>query len=123
MTALFDKDTNLVGWLSDDKTNVFDTDMNWVAFIASDLSVWNVSRKNWLGHLYGNNIRDFNGKTLFWNPETQIENTSVPYRPYTPYTPYTPYRPYTPYTPYRPYTPYTPTGGWSHLSWNEFVNG
>ncbi|KRT17888.1 hypothetical protein ASU31_00920 [Pedobacter ginsenosidimutans] len=122
MTALFNKDTDLVGWLSDDKKNIFNTKMEWVAFVSSDSSVWNVSKKNWRGHLYGNNIRDFNGKTLFWNPDTPIENTYAPYRPYTPYTPYRPYTPYTPYTPYRPYRPYTPTGGWSHLSWDEFVN-
>lgn len=49
--------------------------MKWVAFVASDTSVWNVSQKNWCSHLYGNNIRDYNGKTLFWNPDTPISNT------------------------------------------------
>ena len=114
MIAIFDKDTNLVGWLSDEKNNVFDTDMNWVAFICRDMSVWNVSKKSWVGHIYGSNIRDTSGKTIYWNPDTPVENTYAPYQPYTPYTPY---------TPYRPHKPYTPVGGWSDLSWNEFING
>ena len=102
MTALFDKVTDLVGWVSDGKENIFDTDMNWAAFIPSDSSVWNVSNKSWMGHLYGNNIRDFNDRTSFWNPDTPIQNTNASYCPYTPYTPY---------TPYRPHRPYKPTGG------------
>ncbi|WP_426482200.1 4-fold beta flower protein [Chryseobacterium sp. R2ACT005] len=107
MTPLFNKDTDLVGWLSEDKKNIFDTAMNWVAFVASDSSVWNVNKKNWCGHLYGNNIRDYTGKTLFWNPDTPISNTSPPYRPYTPFTPF---------IPFRPFQPFTPVGGWSSLT-------
>ena len=66
MTPLFNKDTDLVGWL---KKNIFDAGMNWVVFVASDSGVWNVNKKNWCGHLYGINIRDYTGKTLFWNPD------------------------------------------------------
>lgn len=115
MTALYIKDTKLVGWLSDDKKYIFDTKMKWVAFTSNDSIVWNVSKEVWCGHLYGNSIRDYHGKTLFWNPNTPISNTFVPYRPYRPYTPYKPY------TPYRPYQPITPDVGWSTITWEQFV--
>lgn len=123
MTPLFDKDTNLVGWLSDDKKNIFDTYTNWVAFISNDMSVWAVKNKVWVGNIYSNNIRDIHGKTLFWNPETNIENSLEPLRPLIPLTPLTPLRPLKPLIPLRPLHPLTPIGGWSILSWEEFVNG
>ncbi|MEN9324026.1 MAG: hypothetical protein RL699_1806 [Bacteroidota bacterium] len=123
MTPLFDKDTNLVGWLSDDKKNIFDTNINWVAFISNDNSVWTVKNKVWVGNLYGNNVRDISGKTSFWNTETQIENSLRPMRPLNPLTPLTPLRPLRPLNPLRPLRPLTPLGGWSVISWEQFVNG
>ena len=98
MKALFDKDTNLVGWITKDRKNIFDLNLNWIGFVANDNSVWTVKTKSWVGILYGYNVRDNNGKTLFWNPETPIENSL------------------------RPLRPLTPLGGWSNLTWNIFNN-
>jgi hypothetical protein len=123
MSPLFDKNTDLVGWLSDNSKHIFDTDMDWVAFIADDSSIWNVNSFSWMGHLYGKNIRDFDGKTLYWNPETPIQNTAKPFEPFRPFKPFAPFRPFRPFTPFRPFEPFEPMGGWSSLTWNDFVDG
>ena len=120
MKALFDKDTNLTGWISKDRKNIFDVDLNWVGFVANVDSVWSVKSKTWLGNLYGYNIRDTNGKTIFWNPETPIENSLKPLTPLNPLTPLRPLRPLRPLSPLRPLRPLTPLGGWSNLNWNIF---
>ena len=120
MKALFDKDTNLTGWVSKDRKNIFDLDLNWVGFVANGDSVWSVKSKTWLGNLYGYNIRDTNGKTIFWNPETPIENSLKPLTPLNPLTPLRPLRPLRPLSPLRPLRPLTPLGGWSNLNWNIF---
>ena len=122
MNALFNKNTYLVAWLSDDRKHIFDTEMNWIAFVADDLRVWNVRNHSWQGHLYGNNIRDFNGRTLFWNPDTQIKNTAKPFKPFKPFIPFRPFKPFKPFTPFRPFKPFEPIGGWSHLTINDFIN-
>lgn len=98
MIPLFDRDTNLVGWLSNNRRDFVDVKLNWVAFISGDNSVWTVKNKIWTGNLYGCNIRDINGKTCFWNPETSIENSLRPLKPLTPLTPLKPLRPLKPLT-------------------------
>lgn len=125
MRPLFDKETNLVGWLSDDKENIFDLNTNWVAYVSNDNnnSIWNVKNNSWVGNLNGNNIRDINGKTCFWNTETQIQNSLKPLQPLKPLKPLTPLRPLKPLKPLRPLRPLTPLGGWSALTWEQFVNG
>ena len=122
MKALFDKDTNLVGWITKDRKNIFDLNLNWVGFVANDNSVWTVKTKSCVGILYGYSVRDNNGKTLFWNPETPIENSLRPLKPLNPLTPLRPLRPLNPLRPLRPLRPLTPLGGWSTLTWNIFNN-
>lgn len=121
MKALFNQRTDLVGWMSDDRKNIFDPNLNWVAFIASDDSVWSTNSKTWIGNAYGYNIRDVDGRTAFWNPETPIENSLKPLRPLKPLNPLTPLRPLKPLNPLRPLKPLNPLGGWSRLTWENFI--
>ncbi len=121
MTALFDRHSNLVGWVKDAK-HIFDINMNWIAFTGSNLSVWTVRNKTWVGHLHGDNFRDINGKTAFWNPKTRLQNSLKPMKPLKPLTPLTPLKPLKPLTPLRPLQPLTPLGGWSDLDWDTFMN-
>jgi hypothetical protein len=123
MIALFNKNSDLVAWLSEDRLHIFDTNMNWIAFVADNSTVWNVENLRWIGHLYGYNIRDFNGLTLFWNPETPIENTSKPITPFKPFKPFQPFKPIKPFNPFRPFKPFEPIGGWSPLTINDFIHG
>lgn len=122
MTPLFDRYTNLVGWLSNDTKHLFDINLNWVAFISSDDSIWTVGRKSWVGNLYGTNIRDINGKTIFWNSQTSISNSLKPLRPLNPLTPLRPLKPLKPLNPLRPLKPLPPSGGWSKITWEQFIN-
>ena len=108
MTPLFDKDCNLMGWMEPGKY-IFDTGMNWVAFIDGD-NVWSAETGNWLGQVYGRNIRDTQGKTVFWNPDQDIENTLPPLPPVRPLRPQ------------QPLQPLTPLEGWSELGWIEFLS-
>ncbi|MGJ8591827.1 MAG: 4-fold beta flower protein [Aquaticitalea sp.] len=78
MKPLYNKSSQLVGWLSNSKKYIFDLNLHWVGFISKDNTVWCVRTIDWVGTLYGSNIRDTLGLTAFWNPETPIQNTSKP---------------------------------------------
>ena len=120
MTPLFNSQTQLVGWLADNKKYIFDTNLNWVAFIDNN-NIWTTKNKNWVGVLYGNNIRDTFGNTAFWNPDTPIENSLKPLNPLKPLTPLSPLKPLKPLNPLRPLKPLTPIGGWSIMTWEQFI--
>lgn len=120
MKALFDNNSNLVGWISDDRKNIFDLNLDWVGFVSSDDSVWTVKSKIWIGNLHGYNLRDINGKTAFWNPESPIQNSLKPLKPLNPLTPLRPLKPLKPLQPLQPLNPLLPLGGWSSMSWQDF---
>lgn len=119
MTPLFDNECNLVGWMDPGK-HIFDTDMDWVAFIANG-HAWSVQTENWLGEVYGLNVRDRQGRTVLWNPDQPIENSLPVLEPLQPLTPLGPLTPLTPLDPLTPLQPLEPLGGWSDLSWEEFL--
>lgn len=124
MVPLFDKDRNFVGWLVEEgRRDIFDGQMNWVAFVWDDDHIWAVGNKKWVGVLYGSNVLDVNGKVAFWNPDTVLENLPRPVRPLAPAMPLRPTRPLRPASPLRPPSTLSPAGGWSGMSWDEFVKG
>lgn len=122
MNPLFNNQAQLVGWLTDDRKHIFDTNLNWVAFVDNNNSIWTTKNKKYAGVLYGNNVRDTIGKTAFWNPETQIKNSLKPLNPLRPLSPLRPLRPLKPLNPLTPLKPLTPLGGWSTLTWEQFIN-
>ena len=123
MFPIFDKDSTLCGWLSKDRKYIFDINVNWVAFVSNDESVWTVNNKSWVGVLRGSNVHDVEGKTAFWNPETKVENSLRPLKPLNPLTPLRPLTPLNPLKSLKPIKPLTPIGGWSSISWKNFVDG
>ena len=95
MTPIFDFNCDLVGWF--DGTNFFDEDIEWVAFLSSG-NCFSSENLDWLGSLYEGSLLDTNGKPIGW-----LQGHS-------------------PVGTLRPLRPLTPLGGWSDLSFNEWIN-
>lgn len=119
MEPLFDANCDLVGWIEPGE-HIFDTDMNWVAYISNG-HAWSSDTGNWLGPVNGFNCLDQEGRVVAWNPIQDVEGSMRPMRPMRPTRPMRPMRPMHPMRPMRPMRPMTPSGGWSQLSWNEWI--
>ena len=120
MFPLFNKNCDLVAWVEPDE-HIFDTDMNWVAYISNE-HAWSVQTGNWLGPVIGLTFLDQNGKPVAWNPEQSIETTLRPIRPVRAIRAIRPIRPIRPVRPIRPIRPVTPVGGWSALTWQQWLS-
>ena len=57
MSPLFDRNCNLVAWMTEDRRNVFDTSMRWRAYISNG-HVWSAESGNWLGNISELTCRD-----------------------------------------------------------------
>ncbi len=121
MTPLFDKHSDLVGWMDRDGKNIFDTGMSWVAFISNG-HAWSASTGNWLGNVSGFTCRDQSGCPVIWNPQNTISGTARPARPSRVSRPSRPSRASRPSTPSRPSRPSTPSGGWSALHFDAWIS-
>lgn len=117
--ALFNKDCDHVGWVDANKY-IFDTSMNWVAFIAHD-SAWSAKSGNWLGPMKGLAYLDISGHPVAWNPADRIVGMASPARPAKAAKIAAPPHPLKLATPARPAKPATPAGGWSKLSFAEWL--
>ena len=120
MIPLFDSESELVGWF-DGELYVYDTDMNWVAFIAGD-HAWSSETGEWLGPLHGLTFLDQAGKPVAWSTKQAPSGTLPPLRPLTPLMPLAPLTPLTPLTPLQPLQPLTPLGGWSDMTWQDWIS-
>lgn len=122
LKPLFSPDCELVGWLDLGK-HIFDTDMNWVAYIVND-HAWSSKTGNWLGKINIATCLDTTGKVIAWNPDCKVRGEVSclrPFTPFKPFAPFTPFKPFTPFTPFTPFRPATPSGGWSSLSFKEWI--
>lgn len=120
MTSLFDKDCNLVGWLKD-YDHIFDINMVWVAYVKNG-HVWSVKTGGWCGPINNNNCLDRDGKVVAWHPGESIRGSEKPVTPVKPVRPVKPVIPVRPVSPVRPVRPVTPIGGWSPVSFSNWVN-
>lgn len=114
MFPLFDKDSELVGWMDPGK-HIFDQNMNWVAYISHN-HAWSAETGNWLGPVPGLICLDTSGRVVAWNPKEHISGTARPARPARAARAARPSRPARSARPARPARPATPAGGWSSLS-------
>ncbi len=121
MIALFDKDCDLVGWMKDSHDHIFDTEMNWVAYIRNG-HAWSAETGNWYGPVNGYNCLDQNGKVVAWSPNQTVQGSVRPVKPVRAVRAVRPVRPVRPVKPVRPVRPVTPIGGWSDLSFMDWVN-
>lgn len=119
MEPLFNKDLKLVGWLAPDEY-IFDKDMKWVAYIANH-NIWSSETDHWLGPIHGATCYDQLGKPIAWGPKEFLSGIAKPMRPIKPIEKPAPKRNFRPAEPSRPGKPLRPMGGWSRLSFDEWL--
>jgi len=121
MIPLFNKDSELVGWLKNNHDHIFDLNMMWVAFIRNN-HIWSAKSGNWCGPINGFNCLDRKGKVLAWNPKQSVRGALPPVTPIRVIKPITPIIPIKPITPIKPIKRITPVSGWSDMTFQEWVN-
>ena len=120
MLPLFDQETELVGWLNANDGNVFDTEVQWVAFVQNG-HAWSAETGNWLGAVNGITMLDQDGRPVAWSTEQAPKGTMKPPTPPPPMMPLKPLTPLNPFNPLQPMHPLIPIGGWSDMSWEEWI--
>jgi hypothetical protein len=120
MLPLFDQETELVGWLNTNDGNVFDTEMGWIAFVQNG-HAWSAETGNWLGSVNGLTMLDQDGRPVAWSTKQAPQGTMKPPTPPPPMMPLTPLTPLNPLNPLQPMRPLIPIGGWSDMSWEEWI--
>ena len=118
MTPVHDARTELLGWF--DGTNLFDLNLDWVAFHRAGHLFSSVDAE-WLGPLHAGSLLDRSGRVFAWLAGTTPAGSLSPARPMRPMRPLPPRRPLFPPKPLRPAPPLNPVGGWSGLSWLEWL--
>lgn len=117
MTPIFDASVRLVGFF--DGTYLFDTDNDWVGFHDHG----NVFARGgrWLGPLNNGSFQDRDGHAVAFLSGSQPATGIKPARPGHPKLPLHPKRPLRPRTPLPPSPPMQPGGGWSPLTWAQWM--
>lgn len=104
---LFDENCELVAWIRPEE-HIFDTGMDWVAYISHG-HAWSAETGNWCGPVHGMLCLDTSGRVVAWNPQEHVAGTARPDRPARAARAA------------RPARPARPVGGWSDLSFEEWV--
>jgi ribosomal protein S18 acetylase RimI-like enzyme len=117
VTPIFDAGVRLVGFF--DGTYLFDLNNDWVAFHDRD-NVFAASGR-WLGPLRAGTFLDLDGRPVGWLVGARPTTGLKPSAPMLPKRPLHPKRPLRPRTPLPPPTPMQPGGGWSPLSWAQWM--
>jgi ribosomal protein S18 acetylase RimI-like enzyme len=119
MTPLYDANVRLVGFF--DGTYLFDVDNEWVAFHDRG-NVFALGGR-WLGPLRDGTLQDQDGCAVAWLAGARPATGMKPPRPMNPKLPLHPKRPLRPRTPLPPPSPMQPGGGWSKLTWSQWLDG
>jgi GNAT superfamily N-acetyltransferase len=117
MTPLYDANVRLVGFF--DGTYLFDTANQWIAF--HDRGNVFAAGGRWLGPLQAGTFLDLDGRAVAWLAGSRPTTGMKPAPPMNPKRPLPPKRPLRPRTPLPPSTPMQPGGGWSTLSWAQWM--
>ena len=117
MTPIFNADIRLVGFF--DGTYVFDLGNDWVAFL--DRGNVFASGGRWLGPLKDGTFQDHEGRAVAWLAGSRPATGMKPSAPMNPKRPLHPKRPLRPRTPLPPPVPMLPGGGWSPLTWAQWM--
>jgi hypothetical protein len=118
MTPIYDANVQQVGWF--DGEYVFDLGMNWIAFHSSG-DVFSSSTLKWLGPLDEGSFQDRDGKVVAWLADSQPCSSLRPLTPLRPLRPLSPLHPLTPLRPLQPLRPLNPLGGWSSVTWQNWL--
>ena len=117
MTPIFDADVRLVGFF--DGNYLFDLANEWIAF--HDRGHVFARSGRWLGPLAGGTLQDEDGRAVAWLAGSQPSTGMKPGRPMNAKLPLHPKRPLRPRTPLPPPTPRQPGGGWSKMTWTQWL--
>ena len=117
MTPLFDADLRLAGFF--DGTYLFDAANEWVAFHDRGNVFARAGR--WLGPLRDGTFQDHDGRPVAFLSGARPATGMKPPPPGRPRLPLPPRRPLRPRTPLPPARPLQPGGGWSALSWAQWL--
>ena len=117
MTPIFNADIRLVGFF--DGTYLFDLDNAWVAF--HDRGNVFACGGRWLGPFRDGTFQDRDGRAVGWLTGASPMTGMKPALPPHPQLPLHPKRPLRPRTPLPPPYPLQPGGGWSKLSWAQWM--
>ena len=117
MTPIFDANVRLVGFF--DGSYLFDAANEWVAF--HDRGHLFARGGRWLGPLAQGTLQDQEGRAVAWLAGSQPATGMKPARPMNPKLPLHPRRPLRPRAPLPPPSPRQPGGGWSKLSWAQWL--
>ena len=117
MTPIFDADVRLVGFF--DGSYLFDLANDWVAF--HDRGNVFACGGRWLGPLKDGTFQDLDGRAVAWLAGARPTTGMKPAPPMNPKLPLHPKRPLRPRTPLPPPVPMQPGGGWSKVSWAQWM--
>jgi ribosomal protein S18 acetylase RimI-like enzyme len=117
MTPLFDANLRPVAFF--DGTYLFDIGNQWVAF--HDRGHVFARSGRWLGPFKDGTCQDQDGLAVAWLAGSQPTTGMKPARPMNPRLPLHPRRPLRPRTPLPPPYPLQPAGGWSKLTWAQWL--
>ena len=118
MEPIFDRNCRLTAWMNPDTGEVFTLDRNFVAFVRGG-GVF-TPRSHHLGYFLKGVFRDKHSKAVAFLRDAGISHPALPATPAPPAMPATPA---VPATPAIPAAPAAPAGGFSTLSWDEFLRG
>lgn len=117
---LFNNVCTHVGWI-DQGRYLFDRDMNWVAYIERN-NGWSCTTNEWLGPVNGTICMDRSGRVVSWGIGQKLIgdpfNHRKPAPPRMPNPPQSHLRPMLTTPP----IPAAPLGGWSVLSFEDWLN-
>lgn len=121
MYQLRDTNNDLVGWL-DEGRHVFDTNMNWVAYLSGG-QAWSAEFGDWCGPVENGSCLDRDGRVVVWSPDISgpVGSSARPVIPARAARAARPARPARPTIPARPARPAVPVGGWSPLTFDEWL--
>jgi hypothetical protein len=94
--------------------------MNYVAFVANG-HAWSARSGQWIGPVVGTHVFDTEGRPVAWNPAEPLRGSGRPLRPVNVVRAVSPVRPTRPVAPPRPLTAPVLPGGWSPLSFAEWL--
>ena len=117
MTPLFNADNRVVAFF--DGIYLFDVDNEWVGF--EDRGNLFARGGRWLGPLKNGTVQDQDGRAVAFLKEATPTTGMRPVRPMNPKLPLHPKRPLRPRIPLPPPWPLQPGGGWSPLSWAQWI--
>ncbi len=117
MTPVYDANVRLVGFF--DGAFLYDLSNEWIAFHDRG-NVFAVGGR-WLGPLQAGTFLDLDGRAVAWLAGSRPATGMKPAAPMNPKRPLPPKRPLRPRKPLPPSVPMQPGGGWSRLSWAEWM--